>query len=302
MKLDILSEYDKKIIKSFEYDYVAVSYVSGPGDIDKVRTLTNAGIIAKIENKKGVENFDRILEKSDGIMIARGDLGTEIKPEKIPLIQKQIIKKCNQAGKLVITATQMLESMIHNPSPTRAETSDIANAILDGSDAIMLSGETAIGKYPVKSVNVMSKVAREIEPFVQSNVMIQKNSTISEAISKSVYEITKVLPITKIITMTRSGYTARIISRFRLDTPIYAITPYEKVKRQLELFYGVQSVVMKDMTREKIIPCTKFLFRKKLITKKDLLLFTAGVFAIKSRSTNMIEVHRASDLLNQKSY
>jgi pyruvate kinase len=305
--MPILSDNDKKVLQftlKKGIDYVALSYTRNKEDVHYVRKFLegkNVSIISKIENIDAVKNFDEILEASDGIMVARGDLGVELSSEKLPLIQKDIIRKCNQAGKLVITATQMLQSMIDNPLPTRAETSDVANAILDGTDAIMLSAETAAGKYPVLAVREMAKIAAEVEPNVKNLIETNTSSDISGAISKSIYEMTKILPISKIITFTNSGYTARIISRFRLNKDIIAITKDNPVRKELELYYGIRPFVFPEMpTRERILKVAKFLFRKKLINKEDMVLFTASVMSLTPKSTNLIEIHKVKDLLSLK--
>ncbi len=306
LNFPLLSKEDKDNLKyglKKGVDYVAVSYTSSASDVKKVKKIVGdkIGIIAKIENSLGVKNIDEIIQEAEGIMVARGDLGVEIDSEKLPLIQKKIIRKCNSVGKLVITATQMLQSMINNSSPTRAETSDVANAILDGTDCIMLSGETTIGGFPVLAVKEMTRIAKEVEPSVRSFVKIDSNISISEAISMSIYEITKVLPITKIVTLTKTGYTARIISRFRLINNIIAITPSESVKRRMNLYYGVIPVVFEEMpARERIMKSTRYLYKKNLLNKKDLVLYTAGVLSKEHGSTNLIEIHNVNDLLNKK--
>ena len=175
-------------------------------------------------------------------MVARGDLGVEIEPEKVPHAQKSIIKECNQRGKLVVTATEMLESMTYQPVPTRAEVSDAANAILDGTEVTMLSGETAVGQYPVESVLMMSRIAKETEKAVESHVEDEGFINVSDTISKAVQRICQEMPIGKVVTLTRSGYTARMISRFKILQPIIAVTPDKRVKKQLELSFGVYPV------------------------------------------------------------
>ena len=183
------------------------------------------GVIAKIENFEGVQNVEEILDAATGLMVARGDLGVEIEPERVPLVQKSLIKLCNQRGKLVVTATEMLESMIHQPIPTRAEVSDVANAILDGTDTVMLSGETAIGAYPVEVVKMMSKITNETEKAVKSNVEEMAYNNISDTVSRAIQRICQSMPIDKVVTLTRSGYTARMIARFKISQPIIAVTP-----------------------------------------------------------------------------
>ncbi len=229
-------EKDLEIIafaKKFDAEYVALSFTRNVEDVKNL-SQTNGfkgGIIAKIENFEGVQNVKEILEASSGLMVARGDLGVEIEPERVPLVQKSLIKLCNQKGKLVITATEMLESMIHQPNPTRAEVSDVANAILDGSDAVMLSGETAVGNYPVEAVEMMTRIANQTETAVKSNVEDTTFINISDTVSRAIQRICQTMPVHKVIPLTRSGYTARMIARFKIAQPIIAVTHEIKVKK-----------------------------------------------------------------------
>jgi len=210
-------------------------------------------------------------------MVARGDMGVEIEPEKVPLVQKAIINSCNQKGKPVITATDMLESMMQQPMPTRAEVSDVANSILDGTDATMLSGETAVGKYPVASVAMMSRIAAEAEKATRSHVEEEGFTNISDTISKAVQRICQAMSISKIITLTRSGYTARMIARFKISQPIIAVTPDEKVKKQLELVFGVYPATI-DYQKQKdhILYVANTLYSMNLINDENTVLFTAA--------------------------
>ena len=226
-------------------DMIAASFVRKASDVLAIREIlekNNAGdvlILSKIENQEGVENIDEILQVSDGIMVARGDLGVEIPTEEIPIVQKMIIKKCNELAKPVITATQMLDSMIRNPRPTRAEVTDVANAIYDGTDAIMLSGETAAGKYPVEAVKVMASIAKRIEQTLDYDRMLKekgsKNVTVTDAISHATCTTAVDLNASAIITSTSSGYTAKMVSKFRPQAPIIAATSNEAVMRRLAL-------------------------------------------------------------------
>ncbi|MDX1814302.1 MAG: pyruvate kinase, partial [Candidatus Bathyarchaeia archaeon] len=209
-----------------------------------------------------------------------------------------IIKYCNQQGKLVVTATEMLESMIHQPTPTRAEVSDVANAILDGTDVVMLSGETAVGQYPVEAVDMMSRIARATENTVKSHV--EDDGTfinISDTISKAIQRICQDMPIDKIITMTISGYTARMISRFKVAQPIIAVTPKKKVKKQLEIAFGVYPVQI-DYRKEKdrIASVANQLHLMKLVNDEDIILFTSGVRTTVKHSSNSIEIHKLREL------
>ena len=227
-------------------DFIAASFVRKVSDVLAIREILEENnaehikIISKIENQEGVENLDEIIEVSDGIMVARGDLGVEIPTEEIPVVQKLMIKKCNEAGKPVITATQMLDSMIRNPRPTRAEVTDVANAIYDGTDAIMLSGETAAGKYPVEAVKTMATIAKRAEETMRNRRdKINKSKNVTDAISYATCTTAMDLEAKAILSSTASGHTARMVSKFRPDCPIVATTSNESVRRQLALTWGV---------------------------------------------------------------
>lgn len=300
LTVSTLTDYDLEIIdfaKKFDVEYIALSFTRSVCDVEDLAKIYGGGIIAKIENHEGVYNVDSILEAANGIMVARGDLGVEIEPEKVPLVQKSIIKKCNQRGKLVVTATEMLESMIHNPQPTRAEVSDVANAILDGSDAVMLSGETAIGQYPVDAVEMMARIAHETETAVKSKVEDTAFVNISDTVSRAIYRISQSMPLDKVITLTRTGYTARMISRFKIAQPIIAVTPDLTVKKQLELAFGVQPVCI-DYNNEKdpISAVANKLYAMHLLTDKDTTLFTAGQRTVMRHASNLIEIHKIEEL------
>lgn len=233
------------------FDIIAASFVRSANCIKQIRGILNKHnckmlIIAKIENREGVDNIDEIIDEADGIMVARGDLGIEVKAEEVPFLQKQIIKKCNQKGKIVITATQMLDSMIKNPRPTRAEVADVANAIYDGTDAIMLSGETANGKYPVESVLMMDGIARETESHINNQHRLDEslfqseiNHTITNTVCKSITVAANELNAKAIVTPTITGHTARVISKFKPNVPIFALSKNMDVVRQLMIYYGV---------------------------------------------------------------
>lgn len=234
------------------FDIVAASFIRSAEDVLKIRRVLeeNGGgqmhIISKIENQQGVENIDKILEASDGIMVARGDLGVEIPPEEVPLVQKILIAKANRIGKPVITATQMLESMVHSPRPTRAEANDVANAIFDGSDAIMLSGETAAGAYPLEAVATMARIALKAESAVDyaaklANTTEPARVNITNAISMAACATAAELKTAAITTVTKSGFTARMISRYRPACPLIASTSDETVWRQMNLIWGWQA-------------------------------------------------------------
>ena len=295
-------ERDLEIIsfaKKLDAEYVALSFTRNAEDVKNL-SQTNGfegGIIAKIENFEGVQNVEEILEAASGLMVARGDLGVEIEPERVPLVQKSLIKLCNQKGKLVVTATEMLESMINQPFPTRAEVSDVANAILDGSDAVMLSGETAVGQYPSEAVDMMTRIANEIEKAVKSNVEDTPFINISDTVSRAIQDICQRMPINKVITLTRSGYTARVIARFKIAQPIIAVTPEIKVKKQLELMFGVYPVLINyDEEKDRITGIANQLHEMHLIEDEETVLFTEGVRTAMKHASNSIEIHNIKEL------
>ncbi|MGN7358149.1 pyruvate kinase [Paenibacillus sp. SAF-054] len=286
-----------------DIDFIAASFVRKASDVQEIRELLekhNAGhiqIISKIENQQGVDNLDEILEASDGLMVARGDLGVEIPAEEVPLVQKRMIEKCNVAGKPVITATQMLDSMQRNPRPTRAEASDVANAIFDGTDAIMLSGETAAGKYPVESVLTMSRIAEKAESALNYREIflkqrIAQETTVTEAISQSVAISALDLNAKAIISSTESGHTARMVSKYRPQAPIIAVTTQERTLRRLALTWGVTPVQGKtaSSTDEMFENSLKGGLESGLVKQGDLVVITAGVPLGQSGSTNLVKV------------
>jgi pyruvate kinase len=287
-------------------DFIAASFVRKPGDVLEIRRILeeNGGdidIIAKIENRAGVKNLDEILKVSDGVMVARGDLGVEIPAEEVPIVQKMIIDKCNRAGKPVITATQMLDSMMRNPRPTRAEASDVANAIFDSTDAVMLSGETASGKYPVQSVETMARIASKAETAVEYNGKAKGVSTlptITDAISHASFNIAHDLKAGAIITPTASGYTAKMVSKYRPKAPIIAATPSPQVKRKLCLVWGVYSVLVPETTGtdEMVGKAVAAALKEHLIKCGDLVVVTAGVPASSPGTTNLIKVHIVGEI------
>jgi pyruvate kinase len=288
-----------RFAKKHNVEYIALSFTRNAQDVKNL-SQTNSfdgGIIAKIENSEGVQNVKEILDAASGLMVARGDLGVEIEPEKVPLVQKSLIKLCNQKGKLVVTATEMLESMINNPSPTRAEVSDVANAILDGSDTIMLSGETAVGQYPVESVEMMTRIANETEKAVKSNVEDTPFINISDTVSRAIQRISQSMPVHKVIPLTRSGYTARMIARFKIAQPIIAVTPEIKVKKQLELVFGVYPVLINYREeKDRILTVANQLHEMKLVDDEDTVLFTEGIRTTMEHASNSIEIHKIKEL------
>jgi pyruvate kinase len=298
-----LSSKDMEIIvfaKKHDVEFIALSFTRNAQDVNNLKKKnygSKGAIIAKIENSEGVDKFDEILDAADGIMVARGDLGVEIEPEKVPLVQKSIIRKCNQRGKTAVTATEMLESMTYQPIPTRAEVSDVANAILDGTEVTMLSGETAVGRYPVESVIMMSRIANETEKAVESHIENEGFINISDTVSKAVQRICQEMPVDKVVTLTRSGYTARMISRFKILQPIIAVTPDKHVKKQLELSFGVYPVHIDYVTEDDhILATANKLHSIGVIRDQDTILFTAAFRTSKQHSSNLIEIHNIREL------
>ncbi len=291
-------------------DFIAASFVRKASDVLEIRKIleeNNADfieIISKIENQEGVDNIDEILAASDGIMVARGDLGVEIQTEEMPLVQKDLIRKSNLVGKPVITATQMLDSMMRNPRPTRAEVTDVANAILDGSSAIMLSGETAAGKYPIESVKTMYNIATRTEDSLDYGEILSSKVAISEvsttnAIGKATCTTAMDLGASAIITATSSGYTSKAISKFKPKSPIIAATTSESVMRRLSLVWGVYPVLSpySNSTDDVIELSIQSAVDKGYVKEGDLVVITAGIPVGTSGSTNLIKVHTIGKVL-----
>jgi pyruvate kinase len=285
-----------------ECEFIALSFTRGPEDVEHLRRVADGfkgAVIAKIENFEGVDGFERILTAADGVMVARGDLGVEIEPERVPLLQKWMIGLCNNVGKTVITATDILESMITSPIPTRSEASDVANTILDGTDAILTSGETAVGAYPVPTVAMIQRIAKAVEPAVQSRVTNAPFINISETVSHAIPRIAYDMPLDKIVTLTRSGYTARMISRFKPTQEILAVTPSKLVRSQLEIAYGVTPVWIDYLQAKDTILCVaQGLHANGLIHADDTVLFTASFRTANQHSSNLIEIHKIQELLS----
>lgn len=291
-------------------DIIAASFIRKAADVISIRRVLeeNGGdniiIISKVENREGVENIDEIIRSSDGIMVARGDLGVEIPVEEVPLAQKWIIEKCNRAGKPVITATQMLDSMIRNPRPTRAEATDVANAIFDGTDCIMLSGETASGKYPVESVQMMAKIAEKTETALDYDEMLEDRKltsarTVPDAISYSACTTAAELGVRAIVTATMTGHTATRVSKFRPRQSIIAVTPFENVAKKLSIVWGVYPILTEKMdSADDIIDVSvKQALHSGLVKKGDLVVIAAGVPVGFTGTTNMIKVNIVGDIL-----
>lgn len=287
-----------------DVDFIAASFVRRAQDIIDLRKFVdyNGGhhikLIAKIENIEGIENFDEILLHSDGIMVARGDMGVEVEYERLPGLQKRFIRRCYQSGKVVITATQMLESMINNPTPTRAEITDVANAVFDGTSAVMLSGESAMGKYPVEAVKVMAKIAEQAEQdaFIMEvfkNISHDMDATdMTNAICDATCTTAKDLKAKAIIAVTKHGHTARRMSKFRPSTPIVAATPVIKTFHQLALSWGVYPVLARyQQTSDDLflhaIDCAKMI---DIVQTGDRVVITAGIPLDTSGNTNILKV------------
>lgn len=287
-------------------EYIALSFVRRPEDIlglqaILVREKSELKVIAKIEKPEAVDNFPAILEAADGIMVARGDLGVEIPPETVPLIQKSIIRQCNAAGKPVITATQMLESMIGNPRPTRAETSDVANAILDGTDAVMLSAETASGKYPLEAVALMVRVAHDVEadPRLREQAFhpIPESGgyrRLPEAIGQAACRVAESVGAAAILAFTQTGSTAALIAKYRPRLPIFAVTPNQKARRRLALYAGVRSVrvEIEGDTEAQIRSVEEAVLDAGFFSRGDVVVITMGSPVSAPGTTNLMKVHR----------
>ncbi|MDB5083925.1 MAG: pyruvate kinase [Bacilli bacterium] len=290
-------------------DMIAASFVRSASDVLTVRRVleesgANLMIISKIEAQEALDELDEILDVSDGIMVARGDLGVEIPTEEVPLWQKIMIEKCNRVGKPVITATQMLDSMERNPRPTRAEASDVANAIFDGTDAVMLSGETAAGNFPAEAVATMARIAERAEEALRDKLIADRSrtwveTTVTDALSSAVTTIARDLKAKAIVTSTHSGHTARMVSKHRPDAIIVAVTPKEEVARQLNVSYGVFPVLVKNTrsTDEMLEVAVEGALESGKVSSGDLIVITAGVPVGQPGTTNLLKVHTIGDVL-----
>ena len=305
LNMEFMDEKDRSDIVfgcTEQVDFLAASFVRRAEDVEAIRAIfaeqgnTHTQIISKIENQEGVDNLDEIIEASDGVMVARGDMGVEVPAEEVPMIQKEIIAKCNAAGKVVITATQMLESMQENPRPTRAEVSDVANAVLDGSDAVMLSGESAAGKYPVEAVETMARIARRTETEIDFDEMTARalsgsERDISSAVALSVADSVADLGAKVVIAATKSGATARTISKHRPSAPIIAATSCKKAAALLSLNWGVHPVIVDDVTDadQVIAKAEKIAVEVAGLTKGDIAVVTSGL-PIGEGNTNVMKI------------
>lgn len=292
-------------------DWIALSFVRNPQDVQEIKELImNAGksipVIVKIEKHEAIEQMEEILKLSDGVMVARGDLGVELPAEDVPMLQKRLIATANRMGIPVITATQMLDSMVNSPRPTRAEISDVANAILDGTDAVMLSNEAAVGNYPVEAVATMARIATRIdqEHCNRQDWLSQAtpiDSPIPNAISSAVAQIATQLKAKAILSMTKSGATARNVSKFRPNIPILAITPHVEVARQLQLVWGVQPLLVLNLpsVRQTFQSSINAALEKDYVAEGDLVVMTAGTLQNVSGSTDLIKVEIVTSVMGQ---
>jgi pyruvate kinase len=306
LSVNALTKKDREDLKfgiDQDVDYVALSFVQRPEDIKQIKSIIaryhkDIPVIAKIEKPQAVKTIDAITDIADAIMVARGDLGVELNPEEVPLIQKQIIHSCNEKGIPVITATQMLESMIHNPRPTRAEASDVANAVLDGTDAVMLSGETASGKYPVESVITMHRIVNLVESKRTHSWELKRRKPdlkypTSLAIGYSASHAADLVKAAAIVCLTQSGSTARMIARFRPNEPIISMTPVPVSLTRMALFWGVSGYLVKELSEnmESAIKQVKeVVLKQKLVKKGERIVITAGLPFYTRGTTNMVRI------------
>lgn len=302
LKLDFMSDEDKKDITfaaQHSCDYLALSFVNTKDDVSKAREIIkkaggDALIISKIESHTAIENIDEIIDESDGIMVARGDLGVELPMEELPTLQKSIIRKCRQKGKFAIVATEMLASMYESPRPTRAEVSDVANAILDGTDCVMLSGETTIGKYPVDAVEIMSRICEHVESTIDysKHISYEGSIGISDTIAKLVSEAVEYADIKLIVTTTMTGFTARKISNLRPNSIILACCPSKHIAEKVVLNFGVKPIITDIYeATDKMVENAKEMAKKEFnLNKGDLIVITGGFPIGKSRKTNYLRI------------
>ncbi len=287
-------------------DIISLSFVRKPEDIQQLKALlkekeAEIPVLAKLEKPQAIANLEPIIDECDAIMVARGDLGVELSPEKVPLIQKRIIQLCNQKGVPVITATQMLDSMIHNPRPTRAEASDVANAIMDGTDAVMLSGESAVGDYPVEAVQMLARIAAEVEPSIQFINYPPPRPQDSEAIAEALQAIDKNLDLQCVVALTETGYTARLASEERLHAPVVAYTPNPTTYRRLNLSWGVRPILLQFClgSLEEMLPQIEAdLLKRQFAAPGDRVLIMGGIPMGHSGGTNFLKIHHLPQSLN----
>jgi len=303
LRLPSMTEKDKQDLEfglSQGIDWVSLSFVRKPEDIIALHDLlTEKGygdvpVIAKIEKPQAIENLEEILDECDGVMVARGDLGVEMSPEKVPMLQKRIIKLCNSKSIPVITATQMLESMINNPRPTRAEASDVANAIIDGTDAVMLSGESAVGEFPIRAVQMLARIATDVEDEIEFINVPPSDSDETHAISEALNAIDSTLALRFIVTFTSTGYTALLASKERPSVPVIALTPNEKIYHRLNLFWGVIPILIQEEVEtfeEAVKQAEQVLLSEGLVESGDRILILGGIPMKISKGTNFLKIH-----------
>jgi pyruvate kinase len=301
---------DLKFGLAHDIDYVALSFVRSADDIRQLREVIikevqqgkRVPIVAKIEKPEAVENIDEIIAETDVVMVARGDLGVELPPEDVPIVQKMIVRKCNEEGVPVIIATQMLESMIGNPRPTRAEANDVANAVLDGADAVMLSGETSVGLYPVEAVQTMDRIIRKAEIDLEDHLYIEEHEksveeTVFDAVARAACVIAKKINARAVVPITFSGATAARISKYRPQAQIIVVTGREKILRRLNLIWGVRGIIAEhlesnaDDAFQRVIDDLR---DRGYVEKGDYIVFTAGIPLMSKGTTNTVKVERVS--------
>jgi pyruvate kinase len=303
-----LGEHDRELLKwglEQGVDYIALSFVRSPAEVWEAQNMleeagASARIIAKIEKPEALDMIDDIVDAADGIMVARGDLGVEMSPEGVPEVQKNLIRKCNEMDKPVITATQMLESMTHNIRPTRAEASDVANAIIDGTDCVMLSGETAVGEYPVQTVRMMDRIARQAEKYVmehdpcEPHTRLSEDSLISDAVCHGVFQVARDVNAALIGIFTITGRTALLMSKYRPGTLIAGLSPDVKSLRRMALYYGVYPVHTENRKyfEEMVAVAEKAIKNKSLARQGDTVVFTAGLPIGTSGTTNSLQIRK----------
>jgi pyruvate kinase len=302
LRLPSLTEKDIRDVEfglAHEVDWISLSFVRSAADVRTLKELIAAKgsatpVIAKIEKPEAVEHLDAILQEVSGVMVARGDLGVEVRPEKVPMLQKQIIEKCNRMGLPVITATQMLESMIREPRPTRAEASDVANAIIDGTDAVMLSGESAIGAFPVRAVEMMARIAIDVEAAIDFKAYPALEPTDSHALSEAATAFAKVISVRAIVVLTTSGYTARLLAAERSKTALFALTTDAGVYHALNLHWGINPLLVEGRpeTFEALVQqAAATLSARQLVASGDKILVIGGVPPGQPRGSNFMTVH-----------
>ncbi len=302
LRLPSMTEKDKKDLEfgiSQGVDLISLSFVRQAEDIQTLKSLLatkniDIPVLAKIEKPQAIEHLEAIVNECDAIMVARGDLGVEMRPEKVPLLQKRIIRMCNQKGIPVITATQMLDSMIRNPRPTRAEASDVANAIIDGTDAVMLSGESAVGDFPVQAVTMLANIARDIEPEISFTNYPPRLRDKAHALAEAINAIDQVLELECIVAFTETGYSAKLAAAERPKVPVIALTPSVEVYHRLNLVWGVRPVLFEydGLTLEELVEqMESVLLQRNFVTQGDQALILGGLPLRQARTTSFLDIH-----------